>query len=181
MMDFDYLRNMGDGYWQWLIREVALYGDKTYYLLLRALYLKPFYFINDFDFDIEESGLYLRAMYIKNWKEELIFPKDCTCLEALIALAFKAESMYDEIGYRYWFHLIIENLGLDIFDDERFIATGGYERVNYILARWLSRSYSKRGEGSCFPLSKLSSVDQRKISMVSQLEFYIQESCWLIK
>lgn len=103
-----------------------------------------------------------------------IFNNPCSCLEILIALAYR---MTDAVGYDdtdEWFWEMMENMGLDKYTDDMYFTPRGQDEVYHILRKWRMREYGKDGKGSPFPISE-TSINQTKTEIWYQMSHYLVE------
>ena len=173
-----------NNYFCWL---VGLIGDNyigtNYQKLLWKLFTKEFIWELDYDRNRAADGLYLRRNFCReagiNESQILSFgvrDNCCTMLEMMVALARRAEHelMYNpDYGDRsgLWFWTMLQNLGLDIYDDYNW-----YEiEVDKILENFLHHRYEKNGTGGAFPV-KYASRDFRKMDLWWQINAYFGES-----
>ncbi len=172
---------MNDAYFRWLIE---LIGDKyiegNYQKLLWKLYSTDYIWELDYDRNRAADGLFLRHIYARSTGFLVNFDienRPCTMLEMMIALARKAEDdiMHDpDFGDRtgYWFWTIIQNLGLDIYDDSYFFES----EIDRILDVFLHHRYAKNGSsGGAFPV-KTKTRDLRKTDLWWQMNSYLEEN-----
>ena len=103
----------------------------------------------------------------------------CTVLEMLIGVAFRLE--FDLVGGQYerpvsdWFWILVDNLGLERYDDVVFALTEEIDaEVREKVRILLERRYESDGNGGLFPL-KRPQKDQRKV------EIWYQMSAWVIQ
>jgi hypothetical protein len=161
-----------DRYFEWLVNKIDHNGSATdYYYLLDYLYNKQFIWSIPLDENREVDGEKLREDY--GWDGHF---KGCNCLEMMIALAERCEHtiMGDPSGldqsYK-WFWYMIDNLGLNRFDDVHF----KYDSVEDIVEDWLNHRYKSNGEGGLFPL-KNPRKDQRTVEIWFQMCSWINEN-----
>jgi hypothetical protein len=86
--------------------------------------------------------------------------------------------MADEMAGREmyeWFWKILENAGLDLYDDGAFYGHHGNTEVNEILNKIINREYRRDGKGGLFPL-KRTNKDQRKVELWYQMNEYLVEN-----
>lgn len=101
-------------------------------------------------------------------------------LEIFVVLAVHCEDKImhdDDRGNRTsdWFWVILENLGLDDYNDNRY-ASRIAERVEDIIDIFLSRDYEYDGSGgSAFPLREPLS-DMRDVDLWQQLNWWLVEN-----
>lgn len=174
-------------YFVWLYDQV---GDskvksptRTYWRLLKLLFIKEFVWFVPNDDNRIEDGKDLRYEFVEktglkdvdqNWIQ-----LGCSVLELMIALsrrlAFEAEG-----EPRGWFWTLMENIGLGGYSDDHMRrADYGYLRwseksVDEILDRVLWRTYNSDGSGGFFPLNH-PKEDQRNIELWYQLSAYLLE------
>lgn len=167
-------------YFKWLYRQVAPLRQKnpvrTYWSLLRQLHAKEFEYFVPNDDNRAEDGRYLRYEFLDN-----LPPHDqhaphrwmrssCSMLEMLIALSRRLS--FDGGGASSaWFWHTIDNLGLRGCNDATPCSSVEIDRV---LERVIRRTYDRNGSGGLFPL-KNSDVDQRKVEIWNQMNYYLIE------
>lgn len=171
---------MNDAYYSWLI---GLIGDNyiqiNYQNLLWKLFRTEFIWELDYDRNRAEDGLYLRQSYVRQggFVENMDdFNRPCTLLEMMVALARRAEDdiMHDpEMGDRsgVWFWNMMENLGLDIYDDYHWYES----EVSEILNKFLHHRYGKDGKGGAFPM-RSKTRDLRKTDLWWQMNAWLEEN-----
>jgi len=175
---------MPDAYFCWLKGLIGDgYIEGNYQKLLWKLYTTAFYYELDYDRNRAADGIYLRKLYRREFR--LPGPEDlnqatetqCSVLEMMVALARDAEDniMHDpELGdrTRRWFWIMMENLGLDIYDDFGY----SEEAVDRILYVFMHHQYAPNGgAGGMFPVRK-SCRDMRKTDLWWQLNAYFEEN-----
>lgn len=162
---------MEDSYFCWL---VGLIGDEYvgthYQKLLWKLYTTDYIWELDYDRNRAADGLYLRREFAKLngyfvadgdvFQDPLIVEgRPCSVLEMMIALARDAENdiMHDpDYGDRSgkWFWIMIQNLGLDVYDDYCWFEA----EVDRILDVFLHRRYQTTGPNAPFPVKNSATV-----------------------
>ena len=163
-------------YFIWLYSQV---GDpelkspsRTYWKILKELFVKEFVWIVPNDDNRIEDGKDLRLEFVahsnltdvdQNWLK-----LGCSMLELLVGLSRRL-SFECEGEPRDWFWHLMENLGLRYYNDR---STYSKEQVDGILDRVIWRTYNPDGEGGLFPLRN-SDQDQRGIEIWYQLSAYI--------
>ena len=174
---------MFDAYFYWLIRLIGDgYIEGNYQKLLWKLYVTDFVWELDYDRNRAADGIFLRRIferergkswqyYAKNDGSE----RPCSMLEMMIALARKAEDniMHDpDLGDRsgLWFWTMMQNLGLDVYDDYNFFES----EVDRILDIFIHRRYENNGNGGAFPVKK-QTRDLRKTDLWWQMNAYLEE------
>lgn len=168
---------MMDDYYQWLIGLLNdEYLAEAYQKLTADLFETEFVWTVTYDSNRAADGLHLRRLYSRETGNAVYMDKGCSVLEMFIALCRRCEEelMYDPDdprGAAYWFWVILENLGLDIYDDF------GYDRdvVDTILERFLSRDYDRDGYGGPFYVHN-SMCDFRDKDLWWQLNAYLEEN-----
>ena len=108
---------------------------------------------------------------------------DCSFLEMLVALAIRAEFLAWDVDSDInstavgWFWIMGANIGLDEWDDKRYV---DYERsspdVYAIATDVIQRRYKENGEGGLFPSQE---PRQRDHELWYQLNTYIYERSYL--
>lgn len=167
-------------YFQWLYGQVGSLEEKnpshTYWELLRQLYNKEFVWIIQNDDNRAIDGQALRREFID---QEGITGVDsgwmqlsCSMLELLIALSRRL-AFEDGSEVHIWFWRLIENLGLERFNDNTRVPT---KLVEGTLNRLIFRTYDRKGHGGLFPLNR-TREDQREVELWYQLNEYLIENC----
>lgn len=179
---------MDETYFRWL---VDLLGDdylrNNYRKLFEKLYSTEFVWKIPFDENRAKDGLRLRETFAEEigekWQKTgkngyfgAIFDdfRPCSVLEMLVALAQRGADdilwepdSEDKTGQLFW--EMIENLGLDIYDDFHWFE----KEVEHILYDFLERKYGSNGDGNAFVLR---TADPRKMDLWLQLNRYVIES-----
>lgn len=178
---------MNDAYFRWLI---GLIGDQyicgNYQRLLWKLFCTDYIWELELDENRAEDGLYFRSIFAQNMglsENDYMYLKGlgcdtsrpCSILEMFIALSRKAEDdlVHDpDYGDRtaQWFWEIMENLGLDLYDDYQFYE----EEVDRILDIFLHHKYANNGSGGAFPIRNYTK-DLRKTDLWWQMNAYMEE------
>lgn len=170
-------------YIYYLLVERLGFGDEylDHLELWRLLLRREFVWVNPMDRNRAIDGLELRADYLKRHSEKelgMYMDDPCTVLEMLIALSIRIEfDLMSEPGEEApmrWFNLMINNLDLNKFSDDR-LYSGWKAEADFILDRWMKKNYYSCGEGSAFPLEKYKK-DQRKMEIWSQMCEYLNEN-----
>lgn len=168
---------MDDAYFRWLIGLIGdEYIERNYQKLLWKLYSTDYIWELDYDRNRAADGLFLRRLFTQETR--IVVPdKCCTMLEMMVALARKAEDdiMHDpDYGDRtgYWFWTMIQNLGLDIYDDSYFFEP----EIDRILDVFMHHRYDKNGSsGGAFPV-RTKTRDLRKTDLWWQMNSYLEEN-----
>jgi len=100
----------------------------------------------------------------------------CTVLEMLIGLASRVEENImgdpNDVDHTdFWFWAMINNLGLDRYDNRNF----KYDSVDFIVKRWLERKYRADGTGGLFPL-KYPVENQKDVEIWFQMCEWLNEN-----
>ena len=136
-------------------------NHRRYDLLLDKLYSESFIPLVDRDDNRASDGLYLREFY--GYSDTC----PCSILEMLIALAgrFDGNSGFDpdEVYENFW--ILLNNIGLDEYFDERY----SEREVWSILRIFETRTYNFNGKGGLFPLKKPQN-DQRNVEIWDQMQ-----------
>ncbi len=165
-------------YFRWLYGQVGSLEERnpsrTYWELLRLLYIKPFIYIIENDDNRAHDGLDLRREFIDQEgisEVEISWMQlHCSMLELLIGLSRRLA--FEDGGEPYlWFWQLIENLGLEQYNDNTRIPVS---RINNILDRVINRTYNRKGHGGLFPLNH-TKIDQRDVELWYQLNEYLIE------
>lgn len=168
-------------YYLWLLGIVdgCGYSVDDYHEMLWQLFDTDFTWIIAMDENRALDGLNLRYEYHHVYGGEIdreIEEKAVSVLEVLIALAinWEHEITYDgRIGDRsaVWFWWMLRNLGLTEQPDWAYDP----DFVGDTVEIWLSRQFSKTGDGSPFPV-KTGGRDQRKVEIWFQLQQFVLEN-----
>lgn len=136
-------------------------NGRRYDLLLNKLYSEEFVSLIRRDDNRAYDGLNLRESY------GCYDDRPCSLLEMLLALAgrFDGNSGFDEDEAYTNFWLMMENIGLDYYDDSRY----SEREVWGILKILQDRTYNFNGKGGLFPL-KYPKKDQRNVELWDQMQ-----------
>lgn len=169
---------LDESYLVWLYSQVAAVGinhpSRTYWNLLRQLFTKEFVWLVPNDDNRMEDGLDLRYEFIEetgvqdvddNWLR-----LGCSMLELLIGLSRRL-SFEAEGEPVTWFWKLIENLGLEEYNDNRRLSE---KLIDNVLNDVIWRTYRRNGRGGLFPLRR-AHADQREVEMWYQLNAYVLE------
>lgn len=172
-----------DDYFLWLCDLVNCDMDQ---------YSELLYYLHDFEFtwslELDSSrakdGLELRKEYYDNVCHDdwvMLMNKECSVLEALIALARRMDDMLvdDNTSSRVpiWFWEMISNLGLKKYTNTFLwigLESDQYD-IQEILRTWMNREFDFDGRGSIFPLRE-PVHDQRERTLVYQMNDYVFEN-----
>ena len=161
-----------------LVTHVSSY---SYSKLLDYLHTVEFYSLVPNDDNRCADGEQFRNIFIDEvspTKASSLPSGPCTVLEMLLGLAYRLEfelsgGIHEQTASD-WFWVLIENLGLDWYDDVELERESSFSDVNSILEILLERRYSVNGDGGLFPLVH-TIKDQRRI------EIWYQMSAWVIE
>ena len=172
---------MNNAYFRWLVRLIGdEYIERNYQKLLSKLYSTEYIWELDYDGNRAADGMFLRNIFAREMGVTVDFGEwngRCSILEMMIALARKAEDdiMHNpDFGDRtgYWFWTMIQNLGLDIYDDGYYFE----DEVNRILDIFMYHRYAKNGSGGgAFPV-RTKTRDLRKTDLWWQMNSYLEEN-----
>lgn len=171
-----------ESYFVWLYSQIGSTklrtSTKTYWSLARQLHQKEFVWVVPNDDNRVADGRQLRYEFLieqgitevdidAEWMSE-----GCSFLEMLIALSRRL--WFEDGGdARDWFWRMLDNLGIDRFNDRHYNPL--YEReINETLENVIWRNYSPDGRGGLFPL-KHSQEDQRDVEIAYQFSAYLIE------
>lgn len=172
-------RNVEWEYLMWLCSLAGLDSDdreEGYWSLGDQLYQKTFEWRVLNDDNRFEDGLYLRVLFHNEFGGQAIYG-DTNMLELMVVLAKRMsfEMSEESEDPAYWFHILLDNVGLERFtDDHYFNNHNTVMMVNDILDRIITRSYDPDGSGGFFP-QKFPREDQRSLELWFQLSDYILE------
>lgn len=177
-------------YLNWLLNKVELnYHEGRRYLFVGSVLHKiEFYWTVANDDNRSSDGYGLRNVWfvteLKHHNPDILHEQceeglrgACSMLEMMIALALRMENDFLMDGETdrtaNWFWLMMENLGLDKFDDEHVTFDTESEVYNRVL-KVLDRTFDPDGTGGLFPLENPPG-DQRETEIWYQACNYIQE------
>lgn len=174
--------DFAESYFQWLYGQVAPVRLKnparTYWSLLRQLHDKEFVYFVPNDDNRAEDGRALRLEFVEEAKVDpgqWFFDEGCSVLEMLVALSRRMTFLADR-DVRYWFWLMLDNLGLTHFNDA-YCDDANYDTQDLIdaaLDRLINRTYDQDGNGGLFPLFN-ADKDQTKVEIWYQMNYYLLE------
>lgn len=175
-----------NAYYSWLCDLIGLRQlDRSYFLLIKDLYNKPFSWFIPNDDNRACEGKNLRDQFCDENNYPYIyeyFDEECSMLELIIGLAYRCEGiMIDEnfsISMKDWFWRLIENIGLIECTDEYYINYCASKSVDMILDKVINRGYLRSGKGGFFPL-KHPKEDQRKVDLWYQMSAYLVENYYI--
>lgn len=166
-------------YYEWLVYLLCdnSHPHALYSRVLHHLMDTQFYWVNPYDKNRGEDGIYMRVEYeraAENEGDEAIIdaPPWPTMLEVMAALAVRCEQsiMYDpDEGDRttLWFWMMMRNLGIEV-TNSRYDP----EETECILQRLLAVEYEPNGVGGLFPVQN-SRYDLREMDIWRQMGFYL--------
>jgi hypothetical protein len=165
-------------YFVWLYRQVASVEEtnpsKTYWELLHKLFTKEFVWLIPNDDNRLEDGRDLRIEFINEQGirdvDETWLRLGCSMLELFVGLSRRLSFEADGEPQTWFWHLI-ENLGLEEYNDNWRLSEQHIEKV---LDQVIWRTYKRNGHGGLFPL-KRARRDQRDIELWYQLSAYVLE------
>ena len=124
------------------------------------------------------DGLDLRGVFTRETGQYPDIFGQCTCLELFVSMAIRCEN---ELMYNYdpdegdqtdrWFWMMINNLGLDYYDDSHF----SERKVDDILENFMNRDYGHDLEFCPFPVTVFV-PDFDKMELAYQMNYYIREN-----
>ena len=174
-------------YYEWLLGFIfpdpEYYNPATPYLaieksqyqkLMRYLYLRAFTWKIDHDKNRAMDGLGLRDIFEEETGLACEKSGPCSILEMFVGMANACEDdiMHDDdYGDRtfMWFWYMMENMGLDEYDDYNY----DLESVGEIIDQFLARRYGRDGRGGPFYIPGYSG-DMRKVELWYQLNYFIK-------
>ena len=173
-----------DSYFNWLCDSVydsSYTRGLSYHSLFMHLFMTDFFWLIDRDENRAADGLDLRYAfadecgYSRSEIDSELGDKPCSVLEMMIGLAKRCEDSIaydDEYGDRsgQWFWIMLVNLGLGNFSDDRYIS----ERVSYILDVFLNRKYEDNQIGCPF-FVKHPKAPLHQTELWMQLNWYLAE------
>ncbi|MBO7449749.1 MAG: hypothetical protein J6U54_05210 [Clostridiales bacterium] len=166
------------GYYKWLLKELNIDLNDFYYDdLFWHLLNRNFTWSVRNDDNRAGDGIELRHRYLRSGGalQEKEMKEPCSILEMLAALSIRCDREIlgdpdvDKSDKLLW--VMLENLGLDVYDDSYYDP----EEVDDILDIWLLRRFDKYGNGGIFPVTKVGR-DQRKVEIWFQMNDYLNEN-----
>lgn len=169
---------LDDLYLTWLYSQVGSVKERnpsrTYWKILRQLYTKEFVWIIPNDDNRAADGQDLRQEFLKDENLQNVDPNwvhlGCSMLELLVGLSRRL-SFEDDGEPRAWFWQLMENLGLEQYNDHTPIPEVD---VDECLNTVIWRTYKRNGAGGLFPL-KRARKDQREVEIWFQMCAYLLE------
>lgn len=170
---------LDETYFCWLYRQVAVDKEtepsRTYWRIFKKLHSTEFIWLIPNDDNRIEDGRDLRLEFIENLgvkgADNGWLHLGCSMFELLIGLSRRL-SFLAEGEPQIWFWQLMENLGLEEFNDNRELPE---DLVDEILEQVITRTYTRNGRGGLFPLRKPDG-DQREIELWYQLGSYVREN-----
>jgi len=153
-----------EGYFTWLLGLVYPEGELEEHVRFNQIaFSTEFVSIVDYDENREADGVRLRSDY------KGVTPKGVgTVLETIIGVAHRCEMMTyenhedDGVLLGYWYNELLDNLRVGELDEE------------FIIDRFLTRTYTRNGVGSLFPITS-NSEDLRYLEIWDQMMLYFNE------
>lgn len=187
-MSNEFCNDICQDYFEWLMELADLkdYGGLSFWLVARDLHDCDFVWSIDRDENREADGKALREDYFYDCDfpseefDDVLCRERASVLEVMIALAKRMDFEMadpDDPTDRTpeFFMTMMENLGLDMYDDEHYFELDGSASVRRIIDIWLERAYKKDGRGGLFPLS-CPEDDQREVEIWYQMMAYLEEN-----
>ena len=173
-------------YYEWLCDIIHVnQHDKSYWLLIKDLYRKPFYWTVPNDDNRAYEGKNLREKFCDEQRIEYIydyFDSTPSLLEVIIGSAYRCEEMMidqdDNMGMNFWFWKMLRNVGLEKFTDDNYHDLNGELIIDDILTKIIDRTYHRNGRGGLFPLKNYKK-DQRKVELWYQMNSYLVENYYV--
>ena len=164
-------------YFKWLCAKVLRVRASTPSLrcdkLFRILHNTEFTWTVLGDDNRAADGVELRSKFLLRTGtpvDKIWLNIGCSLFEMLIALSERAEFV-TEIPAHEWFWLMLQNLGIDQFNDASNFSDAQVEDILYHLV-W--RQYDYDGRGGLFPLEE-PTQDQTKTELWYQFFEYLDE------
>ena len=140
-------------YYIWLVDKVDFDSHDNYTKLLEYLHNKNFIWKVHNDDNRAEDGKQLRIKFEDetDYLDYSPLVRPCSVLEMLVAFANRIDKdvMPTEDGsdnLAYWFWLMLDNLGLKDYTDDKFDAN----LVDDILDKWMNRTSDPTKKGNAF-------------------------------
>ena len=154
----------------------GLVGEEAdnYFNMLNILHNMDFYSLIPNDDNRGEDGKQLRDGFHLS-----VNLKNCTVFEMLVGLSIRlefetAQSQWEKTVAE-WFWILIDNLGLGLYDDDMYKSMKPRAEIEEIVQKMLDRKYDCNGNGGLFPL-KNPRKDQRKVEIWYQMSEYLIEN-----
>jgi hypothetical protein len=181
-----YGMSLNDKYFKWLLGILGFkeFTSCRYISMLSYLYSVDFKLTDPIvghDDNRLNDGFELRADYSNSFTDpDLpdIFGEPVSVLEVLVAFARRIDDdiMYDgTLHASKWFFIMIDNLGMTNFTDDRLGIDWTIDDVEQIINIWMSRQFDFDGTGSIFPV-KTTTFDQRNVEMWYQMQEWFNEN-----
>lgn len=170
---------LDEQYLTWLYSQVGSVKlrspSRTYWSLLRRLYVKEFVWIIPNDDNRLEDGRELRYQFLEDAgiddPDPIWMGMGCSMLEMMVALSRRL-AFETEGEAKWWFWKLIANLGLERCSDSKPCSE---EKVDETLDAVIWRTYAPNGQGGLFPLRD-TTQDQRDVEIWYQLNAYLLEN-----
>jgi hypothetical protein len=170
---------LDETYFCWLYRQVAVDEEtepsRTYWRIFKKLHTTEFIWFIPKDDNRVEDGKDLRHEFIEDndihGVDDGWLHLGCSMLELIIGLSRRLSFLADGEPQAWFWHLM-ENLGLEEFNDNRYLDE---DLVNEILEQVITRTYARNGRGGLCPLRKPNG-DQREVELWYQLSSYVLEN-----
>lgn len=168
-------------YLQWLYEQVAVSKfddrDLTYWKLLKILFTKQFVWYIANDENRIQDGVALRTQFLD--ERDISADPDwmdigCSMLELMVGLSRRLEFEASKGKAHYWFWVLVDNIGLSGYSDDRRFTKRQLDRIDDILTGLIHRNYEPSGLGGFFPL-RSTCHDQRDRELWYQMSDYILE------
>lgn len=173
------VKSLLDDYYDWLLEQADIFlpEHRNYERLLRELHRTTFTWIIPMDENRDMDAVELRKEFLFDcgYHRYELWNTPRSVLEVLLAFSRRIEiEITGEPGnddISRWFWVMLGNLGLMKFSDDRFVK----EEVDKILGIWLDRKFKKNGSGSIFSVKK-SGVNMTDVEMWYQMHYYLNEN-----
>lgn len=168
-------------YYFYLLERVGLYEKeiRTYSFLFKELFKTEFKWSLDRDENRAADGEELRRQFEEDTGGVTDDYDPCNMLEMLVALSLRCENdimgTQGEDNTRQWFWDMLDNMGLDYYDNSRWNPSA----VQRILNNVIFRRYDWNGNGGMFPL-KNPPGDQRRVEIWYQMGSWLSENYDLV-
>lgn len=165
-------------YFDWLLDLVDEMNHKQLLIYLHTLDYR-WGIKNDINRAMDGVALRDRFNWEGQYKAYQLGEEPCSVLEFIIGVASRMDGSVAGMGdgeiTDIWFWNLMENLGLDKFDDVTLISEGCCGAIDDIINRLLDRTYESNGYGGLFPLNS-TDEDQRGVEVWYQMSEYIIEN-----
>jgi hypothetical protein len=166
-------------YFIWLYNQVCTVRDvdspHSYTQVCEIMHEIPFKVLIAMDENRQGDAFELRNTFMKNRSGVVLYEREVSIFEVLVALAKRASVMVEQ-DMAMWFGIFLQNLKLDHLSDPYcYSLSASQRRIVSSLNRFNNRRYTARGSGGLFPLMR-PLKDQRRVELWYQMGAYMNEN-----